>query len=127
MACGRLLKYSPEAKLSDGVLQQLTGHEKRTTADRHVLRDAPMHRHTARAQRVQIAPYASIVATTLVAIHTEDVASHGRIPSRLQALEQARPANGVGTTFLCHTSKHVNAAAPRTERTLASAEDQVFR
>ena len=68
-------------KLSDGALQQLTGHEKRTTADRHVLMDAPMHRHTARAQRVQIAPYASFVATTLATIDAVLVVSHGRVPT----------------------------------------------
>ena len=67
--------------LSDGALQQLTGHEKRTTADRHVLRDATMHRHTARAQRVQIAPYASFVATTLATIDAVLVDSHGRVPT----------------------------------------------
>ena len=47
----------------------------------HVLRDAPMHRHTARAQRVQIAPYASFVATTLATIDAVLVVSHGRVPT----------------------------------------------
>ena len=65
----------------DGALRQLTGHEKRTTEDQLVLRDAPMHRHTARAQRKQIAPYASFGATTLVAMDTVLVVSHRRIPT----------------------------------------------
>ena len=39
---------------------------------------APVHRQTVLAQRVQIAPYASLVATPCPTICAEDVVSHGR-------------------------------------------------
>ena len=49
-------------KLRDGALQQLTGHEKRTSANQHVLQDAPSSDGVPKSSQPQIGPDHSATA-----------------------------------------------------------------